>query len=279
MPINADYEYGNALKVYEQAQTDEEKLKALQLMLSKSPGHKGAESLRADIKSKIAKLKAKLSKNKKRGKRGFSLSIKKEGAATIVLIGTTRTGKSILLKKLTGANVKISEYEYTTKKPEIGIYDYHGVKLQCIEIPSIFKNFEASEKGPTYIAIIKQADLMILFFNTPEQKKLLDEELVKAEINVPIFIYNKQENIGDEIWKRLNLIKVQTKMPGKKPTYPPIALAKGSTIRDLAEHVHKDFLKNFRFSRVWGKSTRFPGAQAGLDHKLADNDIVELHLK
>ena len=279
MPINADYEYANALKVYEQAQTDEERLKALQLMLSKAPSHKGSEVLRADIKSKIAKLKAKLAKNKKQGKKGFAISVKKDGAATIVLVGTTKTGKSTLLKKLTGANVKIGEYEYTTKKPEVGIYDYHGIKLQIIEIPSLFKNFGESGKGPTYLAIIKQADLMILFFNRPDEKKLLDEELTIAEVTIPILVYNKQENVGDEIWKRLNIIKIQTKMPGKKPTYPPIALKKRSTILNLAEHVHKDFLKNFRFARVWGKSVKYAGQICGHNHVLMDDDIVELHTK
>ena len=277
MPINADFEYGNALKVYEKAQTDEEKLAALKLMLSKAPAHKGAESLRSDIKNKIAKLRSKLEKTKKQSKKGSSLSLKNEGAATIVLVGTTNTGKSTLLNKLTGAKAKVESYEFTTKKPELGILDYHGIKLQLVEIPSIFENFENSDMGPTYLAMIRQADLIILFFNESEEKKLLDKEL--SDINVPVLIYNDQENIDSEIWKRLNIIKVQTKMPGKKPTYPPVALKKRSTIRDLAGQVHKDFLTNFKFARIWGKSSKFNGQNVGLNHKLEDDDIVELHLK
>ena len=39
------------------------------------------------------------------------------------------------------------------------------------------------------------------------------------------------------------------------------------------------FIKKFKFARVWGKSVKFNGAQVGLNHKLKDNDIVELHLK
>lgn len=127
--------------------------------------------------------------------------------------------------------------------------------------------------------MIKQAELIILFFNTPKEKKILDEELTKTEIKIPILIYNKQENIGDEIWKRLDIIKVRTKMPGKKPDHPPVALKKDSEVRDLAEHVHKDFIKNFRFARIWGKSAKFEGQSVGLNHKLKDDDIVELHLK
>jgi len=277
MATNPGFEYENALKVYNEASTEEEKLKALQLMHQTSPKHKSSEKLQADLKNKIAKLKAKIQKNKKRTKKGFNISLKKDGAATIALVGTTNTGKSTLLKKLTGAKVKIESYEYTTKKPELGILDYHGIKLQLVEIPSIFENFEESDKGPTFLSIIKQSDLIILFFNSPKEKKLLDKEL--SDVNLPILIYNQQKNLGDEIWKRLNIIKVQTKMPGKKPTFPPVALDKNSTIKDLAAHVHKDFLKNFRFARVWGNSAKFPGAQVGVNHKLSDNDIVELHMK
>ena len=68
-------------------------------------------------------------------------------------------------------------------------------------------------------------------------------------------------------------------MPGKKYNYPPISLKKGSTIRDLASHVHKDFIKSFKFARVWGKSIKHQGSNAGIGHKLADDDIVEIHMK
>lgn len=279
MPINADYEYSQAMKDYEQADTDEEKLKCLRNMLSKAPSHKGAEVLRKDIKNRIAKLKGKLAKQKKQRKRGYNISLKKEGAATIALVGSTNSGKSTLLNQLTGSKAKVSDYEYTTRLPEIGVLDYHGVKLQIVEIPSLFENFEESEKGPTFLSLIRQSDLIILFFKTPEEKNMLSLELDNSEIDLPVIIYNNQEDIGDLIWKRLLLIKVHTKMPGKKPDYPPVALKKGSVVGDLAGHVHKDFLQKFKFARVWGKSAKFDGQRVGSNHKLKDNDIVELHLK
>jgi len=39
------------------------------------------------------------------------------------------------------------------------------------------------------------------------------------------------------------------------------------------------FIKKFKFARVWGNSIKHQGARAGLDHKLKDEDVVELHLK
>lgn len=269
MPTNVTYEYSAAEKRYLAAITIEDKIKALQDMLAAVPKHKGTEHLRSELRARLAKFKKQQIKQKAR-RSGYSLSIKKEGAAQICLIGTNME-KSILLRQLTNAKPQLFY------KPQIGTMDYYGIKLQIVEIPIITKNFSETELGPTLLSIINQADLMILFFDNKEEYELLQKEL--KDIKTPFIIYNNQKNLPDLIWKRLNLIKVYTKQPGKKPTYPPIALHSGATVRDLASHIHKDFIKKFRFARIQGSSVKFNNAQAGLNHKLKDNDIVEVHLK
>ena len=277
MPTNVDVGYVKAEKEYFNAKDNKEKLEALKKMLSKSPSHKSAEKLRAEIKQRIAKFKDLIEKERTQKKGGgFTLSVKKEGAAQVTIVGTTNSGKSTLLNQLTNAGVKIADYPFTTKKPEVGVIDYHGVKIQIIEIPAIVKKFSETQFGPTFLSIIKNADLIVLMFKTPDEKKLLDNEL--TDIDKPLLIYNNQNNLKDEIWKRLGLIKVYTKQPGKERDYPPMAFREGATVREVAQKVHKDFLKKFRFARIFGKSVKFDGAQVGLDHKLADDDVVELHL-
>lgn len=278
MPINAGYEYGKAEEEFNKAITLEEKLNALKKMYSVAPKHKSSESLLKEIKNKIAKYKELLAKEKKQKKgSGKSLSLKKEGAATICIVGTVNSGKSTLLKKLTNANVEIASYPFTTKKPEIGVLDYHGIKLQIVEIPAVVKNFEYSDLGPSMLAIIRQSDLLIITVKDKEELKIIDKELYGIDIN-RVYYYN-QENIKDLIWNNLDLIKVYTKQPGKKPDYPPIALRKKSTVRYLAEYVHKDFLRKFDFARIWGKGSKFGGQKVGLNFKLQDEDVVEFHLK
>lgn len=278
MPINAHPEFQKAEQAYASARTSEEKLKALTLMYQTAPKHKSSEKLLANIKTKISKLKKFLEKEKiQRKGKGKKTSIKKEGAATITLVGTTNTGKSTLLKKLTGAKATIAAYKFTTKKPEVGVLDYKGIKLQIIEIPAIVENFRETEQGPTLLNTISQSDLIVILFNNPKEKNMLDREL--SEIKIKKLIFDKIENFENKIWKSLDLIKVYTKQPGKKPEYPPLALRKGSVVRDLAIHVHKDFIKNFKYSKIWGKSAKFPGQVCGMNHKLEDEDIVELHMK
>ncbi len=274
MPINATPQYQKAEEEYALARTSEEKLRVLQKMLMLAPKHKGAEPLLAEIKSKISKCKKSLDKEKKSKKGGFSLSIKKEGAAQVYIVGTTNSGKSTLLKRITNANPLIAEYEFTTTKPEIGIMDYGGVQIQVIELPAIVENYTNTENGPMYLGLIRQADLLIICGD----HKLVLDELMKADIDRNYLIYKNDENIKDMIWNRLGIIRVFTKQPGKKPSVKPIALKKGDTIREMAEYIHKDFIKRFRFARVWGKSVKHKAQTVGINHILSDEDIVELHM-
>tara|TARA_Y100000310_G_C20666869_1_gene808033 strand:- start:869 stop:1708 length:840 start_codon:yes stop_codon:yes gene_type:complete len=279
MATNAGFDYQKAEEDYRAAGTPEERLKYLQKMLRLVPKHKSSEKLQASIKERISKLKTNIERQKQSKGSGFSLSVKKEGAAQICLVGKTNSGKSTLLKELTGANVEIAGYEFTTKKPEIGTMDYQGVKMQIVEIPAIVKNFENSVLGPTCMSIMQQADLLVMLFDSPNDKAFLDKEL--KDIYSRRMIYNAQEGsvLMKAIWKKLGLIKVYTKQPGKEKDYPPIALEKGSSVRNVAQKVHKDFLKGFKFAKITGKSAKFKDQTVGLDHVLADDDVVELHME
>lgn len=280
MPINAGYEYSVALGEYDKAKTPKDKLKALQKVLAASPNHKSSEKLRSSIKQKIAKLREQIeTQSKKKSGSGSSFVIKKEGAAQICLIGTTSSGKTTFLNKITNLNAKIGTHQFTTIKPEIGTLDYKGVKIQIVEIPAITKEFIMQEKGGTYLGIIKQTHLLVIFGRNKEEISLVLNELKENEVKTPYIIFDNNSNMADKIWKKLGLIKVYTKQPGKGKDFPPIAFKKGATIKTLAEILHKDFVKNFRFARIWGKGAKFDGQSVGLTYELEDDNIIEIHIK
>jgi len=80
------------------------------------------------------------------------------------------------------------------------------------------------------------------------------------------------------LFKKLNVIRVYSKAPGKEPDYDrPFILDKGATVLDFAQLVHKDFAKNLKKARIWG-SARFDGQNVAKDHQLEDQDVVELHM-
>jgi small GTP-binding protein len=89
---------------------------------------------------------------------------------------------------------------------------------------------------------------------------------------------NGLEKLRYEIFKMLNIIRVYTKAPGKKAELDdPIVLARGSTLEDAAEEVHKDFRARLKYARIWG-SGKHDGVMAKRNHVLKDGDIIELHM-
>jgi ribosome-interacting GTPase 1 len=80
------------------------------------------------------------------------------------------------------------------------------------------------------------------------------------------------------IFSALNIIRVHTKSPGKKAELnDPIILKTGSTVKDAAEDIHKDFKAKLKYAVVWG-SGKFDGQRVSQTHILQDNDIIELHI-
>lgn len=295
MPVNAGIKYGLAEKKFNEATSVQDKIKALNEMLSAVPKHKGTENLRNEIKQKISRYKSLSEKEKTASKKGSSkFSVKKEGSATACLVGITNSGKSTILNKLTNAKADIAPYEYTTTKPEIGIMDYKGINIQLIEIPAFTEHFMERNDGPGLLGVIRMSDLIVIVLdlegNIHEQITLIHRELERAAIKKKIIAIGTKENknkeffvtldkLKEEIWNSLGLIKVFTKQQGKAPEKRPVALKRGNKIRDLAKHIHKDFLKKFDFARIWGKSAKHPAQRVGMEHILEDNDIVEIHLK
>jgi len=110
-----------------------------------------------------------------------------------------------------------------------------------------------------------------------EIRSILDENRIKVKsIKVVMKRPLDVEKIKKEIWNHLDLIRIYTKDQGKEPEKTPIIFKKEATVEDVVRQVHKDFLKHFRYAKVWGKSVKHQGAQVGLDHKLADKDIVQI---
>jgi ribosome-interacting GTPase 1 len=87
------------------------------------------------------------------------------------------------------------------------------------------------------------------------------------------------DKLGEVLFRRLNIIRVYTKKPNAEPSKTPVILKRGSTVKDLAEKIHSDFLEYFLYAKVWGPSAKYPGERVGLDHVLEDGDIVEIHTR
>jgi len=79
------------------------------------------------------------------------------------------------------------------------------------------------------------------------------------------------------IYDTLGFIRVYLKpQRDKVDMKDPLVILDGSTVRTVCEHLHRDFVRLFRYAKVWGKSAKFPGQSVGLDHVLADEDVLTI---
>ena len=282
MPVNAGAEYFIAEKKYLAARSKEEKIVALQEMIKALPKHKGSEHQLSELKHRLAKLKKEAATSRKSGRSKPKFSIRKEGAATICIIGVTNSGKSSLLNALTNAHAEVADYPYTTKLPEVGMMQYKDVQLQLIEIPS---NFDKE-----MLSILEICDGCVILIDATQDIDLQRKEMLKVlsggfertekpyffiatksdskeaklmkirgnygYLEVSAVFGENLEELKELMWKNLGMIRVYTKEPGKPKVVPAIALKKGSTVKEVAKQIHKDFLKNFIVIR--GTHSSFP---------------------
>lgn len=91
----------------------------------------------------------------------------------------------------------------------------------------------------------------------------------------------KKENLEElkrAIFEISGIIRVYSKPPGKEPDFTmPFTIPSGSTVLELAGFIHKDFVPNLKYARIWG-SARFGGQRVEKNYVLKDRDIVEFRI-
>ncbi len=360
----------------------EKEIKAIEEEIRNTPYNKATQKHIGMLKAKLARLKEAAEREKtKSSKGGKGFGLKKSGDATVLLIGLPSVGKSTLLNRITNAESKVADYEFTTLTVVPGIMEYKGAKIQIFDVPGIITGASKGRgRGKEILSIARAADLICLMLDVTKnyntQLKIIKQELYDAgfrlgekppdvkiykemrgglkvsstvklkkineetireilkefrilngeiiireditpdqlidvlvgnRVYVPflvivnkidllenssnlkdaedmIFISAKDgkniEKLKETIWKKLNLMRLYMKKIGKEPDMnEPLIIKKGSTVKDVCIRLHKEFLENFDYARIWGKSAKFPGQNVGLEHKLNDEDIVEIHLK
>jgi ribosome-interacting GTPase 1 len=83
--------------------------------------------------------------------------------------------------------------------------------------------------------------------------------------------------LKEAIYQRLGFIRVYMRPRGGETDFKePLIIKNGATVQDVCNKIHRNMTKNFRYGLVWGKSAKFAGQKVGLDHKLADEDVLTI---
>ncbi len=160
MPANLTPEYKKADETFRAASTDAERLLALEEMLRTIPKHKGTESMQADLKRRISKLKEAVEAGGKKGgaKHVDVFHVPRSGAGQVVLVGMPNVGKSAILAALTHAPVNVTAYPFATEKPVPGMMLFEDVPIQLVDTPPITAEYAA----PGFVNTCRGADLLAI---------------------------------------------------------------------------------------------------------------------
>jgi small GTP-binding protein len=132
---------------------------------------------------------------------------------------------------------------------------------------------EGNKKYVPAIVILNKIDTI------PEEKLALLKKKLKPQLSISASKKEHLDELKDLIFDSLDLMRVYLKEPGKEADMDiPLIMFKNCTIENVCDKLHRDFVSKFKFSRVWGKSAKFPGQKLMLGHRLKDKDVLELHM-
>ncbi|MBI4153631.1 50S ribosome-binding GTPase [Candidatus Woesebacteria bacterium] len=162
---------------------------AIEKEIRETPYHKGTEHHIGKLRARLAKLKDRLLQggDKKSGGGGGGYSVKKQGDATVVLIGPPSAGKSTLINKITNAESKVAPYAFTTVSVIPGMLKFKDAYIQILDVPGLIEGAkEGKGKGKEVLSVARASDLLIIMVDV-ERKNSLDKltnELEGAGIRV-----------------------------------------------------------------------------------------------
>lgn len=86
--------------------------------------------------------------------------------------------------------------------------------------------------------------------------------------------------LQEAIYNTLGFIAIYLKPPGQEADLEePLIIRKGATVGMVCDQLHRLFRKRFRYAAVSGPSSKFPGQTVGLNHVLAEGDILSLVIR
>ena len=280
MPTNVTPEYLKAEDTYKSAKSLKEKLAALEVMLSTIPKHKGTEKLQLQIKRNLSKLKKEVEKEKelkKGGSGGPSFFVRKEGAAQVALAGLPNSGKSTLLNKLTGKEVGIGHYAFTTVKPTPAMLQYKGIQIQLVDMPGLIEGVSLGKgMGGPLISAIRAVDAIVILVDLSADP-VKDLELILKELEAKGLRINKKvpnieiqkiptggiEILGENFLVDCNSQDVKKILQEERVHNAIITIKEPVTLTDIFEVL--DSSLEYKRAIVIGTKGDLPGSKEGLE--------------
>ncbi len=159
--------------------------------------------------------------------------------------------------------------DHDTIKTILGEYKMHNALVNIREDITADQLIDVVRGNRVYIPslmVINKIDLV-----DKDHIKMFPKDSVKISADMELNL----DVLRDEIYDRLGFINIYLKPQGEAADMEePLIMRDGCDIGDVCDRLHKDFKRKFRYARVWGDSAKHAGQRVGLDHCLADGDLL-----
>ncbi|KAK9469447.1 P-loop containing nucleoside triphosphate hydrolase protein [Lipomyces arxii] len=162
--------------------TTVEKIKEIELEMSRTQKNKATSFHLGQLKAKLAKLKRDLlTPTSSGGGGGAGFDVARTGVASVGFIGFPSVGKSTLMSRLTGTHSEAAAYEFTTLTTVPGVIMYRGAKVQMLDLPGIIEGAKDGKgRGRQVIAVARTCNLIFIVLDV--LKPLTDKKVIEAEL-------------------------------------------------------------------------------------------------
>jgi small GTP-binding protein len=317
MPANLTPQYIDAEKRFKQAGSVEERIAALEEMMATIPKHKGTEKLQADLKKKMSGLRKESEEHKKTGRRDSFVVEREGARQLALVGAPNSGKSQLLRSLTNATpEVADYPYTTRVPIPGMLIFentrfqlvDLPPISFEYTEswVPQVIRNADALlwvadlsdddildrlEETNTYLADAHtnlNEMKVLLVGNKSDAPAAFDRLAILREAHpgrspLPTISATTASPKEIEAFKRLvydflDVVRVYTKAPGKKPDFSdPYVVAKGSTVLDVAQKVHRDFAESLKYARIWGEG-KADGIMVPRDFVISEGDILELHV-
>ncbi|TFF87403.1 MAG: TGS domain-containing protein, partial [Promethearchaeota archaeon] len=130
--------------------------------------------------------------------------------------------------------------------------------------------------------VYKKAIIICTKGDLPDTEERFEQLEEKYSDKFPIIIGSSvkkkvfPEDFGIKILRFLDKIRIYTMNAGEV-SKKPLIIGKKATVEDVAIKIHRSFVERFDFATVIREGARQKRKRVGLDYKIKDGDIIELH--
>jgi uncharacterized protein len=317
MPANLTPQYMEAEKRFKQAASLDEKVLALEEMMATIPKHKGTEKLQAELRKKMSALRKETEQHKKTGRRdSFTVEREGARQLALVGAPNSGKSQLLRALTHATPEVADYPYTTRIPIPGMLLFENVRLQLVDLPpiseeyteswVPQVIRNADAVlwvldlsdddvldrlDETTSFLAgahVDFQTMKVLMIGNKSDapgadDRLAIVNEVYRGRFPLTTISAASVSPEGIEAFKRvvydfLDVVRVYTKAPGKKPDFTdPYVVARGSTVLDVAQKVHRDFVESLKYARIWGEG-KADGIMVPRDFVISEGDILELHV-